>query len=86
MLWDIQISKAQTTSVLKTYIMDIWWGGGNIRQIHKIILGTVKNSATGFQTVRCCRFPSLEERKTKVLWMSLIWALKTSNPNLPRLK
>lgn len=37
MLQDMQISKAQTTPVLKANGMDLWWGGGKIRQIHKMI-------------------------------------------------
>lgn len=85
MLQDIKISKAQTTPVLKTNVMDLWWGKGKIRQIHKIIQGRVKYSATGFQTTRSCRFLSLEEdRNTKesVDEMSLIGARKKSNPNL----
>ena len=28
-----QVSRAQTTHVLKIYIIDIWWGGGKIRHI-----------------------------------------------------
>lgn len=71
MFWDIQISKAQTTPVLKIYIMDICWGRGKIRQIHQITEGRIKNGALGFQTIRSCSFLSLQaERKTKeILWM-----------------
>lgn len=64
--------------------MDIWWGG-EITQTRKIKQDRVKNNATGFQTIRSCRFPSLEEeRNTKyfVDEMNLIWAWKKSNPNL----
>lgn len=83
---DIQVSKAQTTHVLKTYIIDIWWDGGKIGQIHKIIQGRTKNSTTGFQSTRSRRFLSLEEEwklEDFVDEMRLIWVLKNSNPTLP---
>lgn len=58
----------------------VGWGKN---KTHKIIQDRVKKSLAGFQ---CCRFLSSEEerkREDSVDGMSLIWALKNSDPTLP---
>lgn len=68
-----QVSRAQTTDVLKIYIIDMLGWGKN--KTHKIIQNRGKHSVAGFQ---CYRFLSSEEerkREVSVDGMSLIWAL-----------